>query len=285
MNARISQTIWTLGLYVIILAVSVGIIYPVLWIVFSSFNSSQTMFSSTLIPRNFTLGNYFWLFFDESSKYKLWFMNTLKISSITMVIQVSVVFLIAYAFSRFKFRFKRMGLLMFMTLQILPVSSALIAFYALGILLGLVQKFPHEYLIAIYAGSGIPMNTYLVKGYLDTIPRELDDAAHIDGASNIRTLLQVILPLAKPIIAVQALWAFMIPAQDFILPSLIIRDPDKFTLAVGLQSLISGKNGGGAMEFTKFAAGSLLIAVPIALLFIILQRHLVSGLASGGTKG
>ena len=158
------------GMYLFLIVVCIVIIYPILWIVFSSFNPSQSMFSSTLVPKEMNLDNYIWLFTNPDSNYLLWFKNSMKISLIVMVLQLILVSFTAYAYSRFNFRGKKFGLLIFMVLQILPLTSAMIAFYALGILLGLVQNHAHAYLIAIYVGSAIPGNTYLVKGYLDNIP-------------------------------------------------------------------------------------------------------------------
>jgi len=273
-------------MYALLITLCIIIIYPILWIVFASFNPSQTMYSSSLIPKNMTFGNYLWLFTDPESNYLLWLKNSLKISLVVMVLQVLLVSFTAYAYSRFDFKFKRVGLLAFMALQILPFTSAMVAFYALGILLGLVQNHVHLYLIAIYVGSSIPGNTYLVKGYLDNIPRELDEAAYLDGAGKLDTFFRIIVPLAKPILAVQALWGFMTPLQDFVIAKLLIRDPSQNTLAVGLQTFVEGgKTGGSMMQFTRFAAGALLIAVPIAILYIFLQKYFISGLLSGGTKG
>ena len=283
---KMKKDMMVTGMYAFLVVICITIIYPILWIVFASFNPSQSMFSSTLVPKEMSLSNYIWLFTSPDSKYLLWFRNSLKISVIVMVLQVVLVSFTAYAYSRFTFKGKKFGLLIFMVLQILPPTSAMIAFYALGILLGLVQNHAHAYLIAIYVGSAIPGNTYLVKGYLDNIPKELDEAAYLDGAGNFTTFFLIVMPLAKPILAVQALWAFMTPLQDFVIAKLIIRDPELNTLAVGLQTFVSGSMTGGAqMQFTKFAAGSLLTALPIALLFIFLQKYLISGLTAGGTKG
>ena len=148
----------TTGMYLFLIVVCILIIYPILWIVFSSFNPSQSMFSSTLIPKEMNLDNYIWLFTSPESNYLLWFKNSMKISLTVMVLQLILVSFTAYAYSRFNFKGKKFGLLIFMVLQILPLTSAMIAFYALGILLGLVQNHAHAYLIAIYVGSAIPAN-------------------------------------------------------------------------------------------------------------------------------
>lgn len=126
------------------------------------------------------------------------------------------------------------------------------------------------------------MNAFLVKGYFDTIPRELDESARMDGAGHFRVLFTIMLPLAKPILAVVALFNFMAPFMDFILPRIILRSPENYTLALGLYNFV---NAQFANNFTRFAAGSILIAVPIAIVFLMLQRYLISGLTSGATKG
>ena len=126
------------------------------------------------------------------------------------------------------------------------------------------------------------MNAFLVKGYFDTIPRELDDSAKMDGAGHFRIFFTIMIPLAKPIIAVVALFNFMAPFMDFILPRIVLRSPENYTLALGLFNMV---NDAFANQFTRFAAGSILIAIPIAIVFLFLQRYLISGLMSGSTKG
>ncbi len=138
-------------------------------------------------------------------------------------------------------------------------------------------------LILIYIGGQIPFNAWLVKGYLDTIPRELDEAARIDGAGHFTVFVRIILPLAKPILAVVALFNFMTPLFDFILPSIILNSPEKYTIALGLFNFI---NDQFSNNFTRFSAGgAILIAVPVAIVYLFLQRFLISGLTAGGTKG
>ncbi|MGL4819219.1 MAG: sugar ABC transporter permease, partial [Bacilli bacterium] len=172
------------------------------------------------------------------------------------------------------------GLLLFLVLQMIPTFSALIALFVLANMLGLVDS--HLALVFVYVGGSIPMNTYLMKGYLDSIPRELDESARMDGASHWRIYWQIIMPLAKPILAVVAIFQFIGPFTDFILARTLIRSEEKYTLAVGLYEMISKEWGN---SFTTFAAGAVLIAIPIAIVFLSLQKYFVSGLTAGGTKG
>lgn len=165
-------------------------------------------------------------------------------------------------------------------LQMIPQFSALIAIFVLAQMLGLINS--HLALILIYAGGQIPMNTYLMKGYLDAIPKDLDESARMDGAGHFRIFIQIIMPLAKPILAVVAINSFTGPLGDFIISSVIVRSPEMYTLPIGLYNLVSDKMGA---SYTTFAAGALLIAIPVALLFLVLQKQFVSGLTQGGTKG
>ena len=138
------------------------------------------------------------------------------------------------------------------------------------------------FLILIYVGGGIPMNAWLMKGYFDTVPYDLDESAKLDGAGHLRILWQIVLPLVKPMIAVQALWAFMGPFGDYMLSKFLLRSQEYYTVAVGLQTFISDVKN---QKVTLFAAGAILIAVPISILFFFLQKNFVSGLTDGGTKG
>lgn len=266
--------------YIIIGIMCAIIIYPVLWIIGSSFNPGDSLSGSKMIPENATLNHYKELFDLENSDYLLWYFNSIKISVMTMVLTVISVSFTAYAFSRYRFVGRKNGLMTFLILQMIPNFAALIAIYVLATRTGLIDT--HLGLVLLYVGGQIPMNTWLMKGYLDTIPRDLDESAKMDGAGHLRIFFQIVMPLAKPIIAVVALFSFVAPFGDFILAKILISSSDKYTLAVGLYSMV-GKQFGA--EFTKFAAGSVLIAIPIALLFLLLQKYFVSGLTAGGTKG
>lgn len=266
--------------YIVILAMIAIILYPILWIVGSSFNPGNSLSGSSIIPKDATLKHYKELFDPAQSDYLIWYWNTIKICVLTMLLSVALVCMTAYSFSRFRFVGRKNGLMTFLILQMIPNFAALIAIYALANLTGLLDT--HLALILVYTGGAIPMNTYLMKGYLDTIPKELDESARMDGAGNLRIFWQIVMPLAKPMIAVICLFTFITPFTDFILARILLRSEDKFTLAVGLYEMIADQFGN---EFTLFAAGSVLIAVPISLLFLSLQKYFVSGLTAGGTKG
>jgi arabinogalactan oligomer / maltooligosaccharide transport system permease protein len=266
--------------YLIILLMAAAVIYPLLWVVGSSFNPGQSLSGSTMFPKNPTLAHYSFLFDTDKTNYVHWYLNSLKISVLTMVLTVIVVSFTAYSFSRYRFLGRKNGLMTFLVLQMIPNYAALIAIFVLANRTGLIDT--HLGLILIYVGGQIPMNTWLMKGYLDTIPKELDESAKMDGASHIRVFWQIVMPLAKPIIAVVALFSFIAPFGDFILARIILRTDENFTMAVGLYEMVAKQFGN---EFTTFAAGSVLIALPIALLFLMFQRYFVSGLTAGGTKG
>jgi len=266
--------------YLVIAVMAVIVFYPLLWIIGSSFNPGNSLSGSTMFPENPTLAHYKHLFDAEKSDYIIWYKNSLKISIITMVLTVASVALTAYSFSRYRFVGRKNGLITFLILQMIPNFAALIAIFVLANRTGLIDT--HLGLILVYVGGQIPMNTYLMKGYLDTIPKELDESAKMDGAGHLRIFFQIVMPLAKPILAVVALFSFIAPFGDFILARILLRSEDKFTLLVGLYELVAKQFGN---EFTKFAAGSVLIAIPIAALFLVFQRYFVSGLTAGGTKG
>jgi arabinogalactan oligomer / maltooligosaccharide transport system permease protein len=266
--------------YLVVLIMFVIILYPLAWIIGSSFNPGQSLSGSSIIPENATFAHYKELFDTSKSNYVFWYMNSLKVSILTMLLTVILVSFTAYSFSRYRFVGRKNGLMTFLILQMIPNFAALIAIYILATLTNLIDT--HLGLILVYVGGQIPMNTWLMKGYLDTIPKELDESAKIDGAGHLRIFFQIVMPLATPIIAVVALFSFIAPFADFIVASILLRTEKNYTLAVGLYELVAKQFGA---EFTTFAAGAVLIAVPIAILFLSFQRFFVSGLTAGGTKG
>lgn len=280
MNRKTKSKIEVAFIYAFFLIMFIIIAYPLFWAVMMSLNSGTNMLVTDLIPKNPTLEHYKWLFTDPRSDYLIWYKNSLLVAVANAVGSVVITSLIAYAFSRYKFIGRKYGLYMFLLLQMFPALMGMVALYILLNTIGLTDSLFG--LLLIYLGGQIPFNAWLVKGYFDTIPKELDEAAKMDGAGHLRVFWTIMLPLAKPILAVVALFNFMAPFMDFLLPRIVLTSPENFTLALGLFNFI---NDQFSTNFTRFAAGAILIAVPIALVFLFLQRYLISGLTAGGTKG
>ncbi|MFD1017815.1 sugar ABC transporter permease [Thalassobacillus hwangdonensis] len=280
MQPKTKSKIEVAFIYLFLLVMFILIAYPLLWTIMMSINPGTNMLVTKMIPENPTLEHYAWLFTDPSSDYVIWYKNSLIVAFVNAIGSVILTSLIAYAFSRYKFVGKKYGLYMFLLLQMFPALMGMVALYILLSTIGLIDSLAG--LILIYLGGQIPFNAWLVKGYFDTIPKELDEAAKIDGAGHLKIFWTIMLPLAKPILAVVALFNFMAPFMDFLLPRIVLTSPEKYTLALGLFNFI---NDQFSNNFTRFSAGAILIAVPIALVFLLLQRYLISGLTSGATKG
>ncbi len=280
MSPKVKSKLEVIVMYTIILIMFIVIFYPLIWTLGLSLNPGRSLFSSSLIPENWSFTHYKWLFFDPNSDYLTWYKNSLFVSIGNTFFSVIIAALAAYAFSRYRFIGRKYGLYGFLLLQLFPVLMGMVAIYLLLNMIGLLDSLVG--LMLIYIGASVPYQVFLIKGYFDTIPRELDEAARIDGAGHFRTFFTIVLPLAKPILAVIALLNFMSPFMDFLLPRIILRSPENYTLALGLFNFVADEF---ANNFTRFAAGSILIAVPIATVFLLLQNYLVSGLTSGATKG
>ncbi|MDU4698009.1 MULTISPECIES: sugar ABC transporter permease [Paenibacillus] len=280
MSGKLKSKLEVAGIYLVIFVMFLVIVYPLIWVFGISLNPGTSMYSATIIPKNASFEHYRWLFTNEDSNYLLWYKNTLIVASAKTVLSLAVTLFIAYAFSRYHFVGRKNGLYVLMLIKIFPVLMGMVAIYILLSLVGLLDSLVG--LILVYVGTSIPTHAFLVKGFFDTIPRDLDEAAKIDGAGHVRVFVQIILPLAVPIIAVVALFNFMAPFMDFLLPRIVIRSPENYTLALGLFNLVNQEFG---QNFTRFAAGSILIAVPIATVFLFFQRYLISGLTAGASKG
>lgn len=265
-------------LYGILIVQTVIVLVPVIWIIGSSMNPGNSLYGSTFIPKNPTFAHYIELF--TKTDFPKWYFNTLKIATLTMVFSVIFITMTAYVMSRFRFKGRKQGLMLMLILQMFPTLLSMTALYVLLWQMNLLNN--HWGLVLIYVGGGIPYNTWLVKGYFDGIPRSLDEAGKIDGASNLTIFRKIILPLAKPIITFVALTSFTGPWMDFLLPRLLIRSAENKTLAVGLYEWVTGQQN---TKFTLFAAGAILVAIPIVILFAFLQKNIVEGLSSGASKG
>lgn len=280
MKQKTKSKIEVTFIYLFIIFMFIVIGYPLFWTLMMSLNPGTNMLVTDLFPANPTLEHYKWLFTNLNSDYLLWYKNSLLVATVNSVGSVIITSFIAYAFSRYKFIGRKYGLYMFLLLQMFPALMGMVALYILLNTIGLTDSLWG--LTIIYLGGQIPFNAWLVKGYFDTIPKDLDDSARIDGAGHLRVFWSIMLPLAKPILAVVALFNFMAPFMDFLLPRIVLTSPENYTLALGLYNFISDQF---STNFTRFAAGSILIAIPIAIVFLALQRYLISGLTSGATKG
>lgn len=267
-----SLTYLYLGLLAII------ILYPLLITVLSAFKSGNVVAFKLESDINFSFDNFTRLF--SETLYGTWYLNTLIIAVVTMIVQTSIVVLTGYAYSRYNFFARKQSLIFFLIIQMIPNIAALTAFFVMALMLNALNQ--GWFLIFLYVGAGIPMNAWLMKGYFDTVPISLDESAKLDGAGHFRRFWQIILPLVRPMVAVQALWAFIGPFGDYILSSFLLREKEYYTISVGLRTFVSDfKN----LKVSFFAAGAILIALPICILFFFLQKNFVSGLTSGGDKG
>lgn len=264
--------------YLFLTVLTIIILYPILITASSAFKPGNIAAFTLEWSDSRTLNNFTRLF--NETLYLDWYKNTLIIAVVTMIMQVTIVTLAGYTYSRYRFKGRKNSLIFFLIIQMVPTMAALTAFYVLAMLLGALDQY--WFLTLIYIGGGIPMNTWLMKGYFDTVPRDLDESAKLDGAGHFRIFAQIILPLVRPMIAVQALWAFMGPFGDFLLAKFLLRTPENLTIAVGLQTFIANPQ---QQKVALFAAGAILAALPICLLFFFLQKNFVSGLTAGGTKG
>lgn len=262
-------------------------LFPVVWIVSASFNPLGTLQSQKLIPDGATLDNYRDLL-TGNHPYTSWFVNTLVIAGLAAVLNTFLSALAAYAFSRMRFRGRRTGLLGVLLIQMFPQLLAFVAIFV--IMVNIADVFPaiglntRAGLVLVYLGGALGVNTWLMKGFFDTVPKELDEAAKVDGATDNQIFFRIILPLTVPILAVVALLSFIFLINDFILANAVLGqgDPDNFTLSIGLFGFVSDNFNA---RWGQFAAGALMAGIPVIVLFLFLQRYIVSGLTQGGVKG
>ncbi|MCR4743125.1 MAG: sugar ABC transporter permease [Treponema sp.] len=265
-------------IYILFILISLFVFYPLVYVVAAAFAPGNNIASLNIIPfgDGFTLKHFIHLF--TKTNYWLWFKNTLIISLWTSVLTVIISSLSAYIFSRFNFAFKKPMLMSLLILQIFPSFVGMIAIYVILLRIGGLDTLWG--LVLVYLAGNIPYNTWMVKSYMDTVSRNLDEAARIDGASHFRIYGQIILPVTKPILSFLAVSSFTGPWMDFIFPKMVLRSTEKQTLALGLFSFVSDKKN----EFTNFAAGSLIIAVPFIIFFLFTQKSMMMSMGSGAVK-
>ncbi|VEU59406.1 sugar ABC transporter permease [Mesomycoplasma neurolyticum] len=270
--------------YFILIIWVMVIIFPVVTMIIASFNIFNPRYIS-LSPKTFQFGldNFSYLFTNPRSLYLNWYLNTLLISFATMFLTVIFVALNGYAYSRFKFKGSKHSLSIIMLLQMIPATASLISLYII-VTLGKELKLDSRImLVFIYSGGAIAGNTFIFKNYLDSISRELDDSAKIDGCGNWKLFTKILLPISKPMLSIIALWTFLIPFGDVILPKFTIVERHYTTLAVGLDTFINAEPK--HVNVGAYSAGALLAAIPPFILFFISQKHIVGNLSDGAVKG
>ncbi|HEX9854436.1 MAG TPA: sugar ABC transporter permease [Acidimicrobiia bacterium] len=262
-------------------------LFPALWTMSAAFNPLGTLTTQQLIPDSVSLVNFRELL-SEDVPFRAWYVNTLVVGGVAAGANMMLSAFAAYAFSRMRFTGRRVGLLTVLLIQMFP---QLLAFIAIFLMMDSISNFFPAVglgtligLILVYMGGAMGVNTWLMKGFFDTIPSSLDESAKVDGATHGQIFFRIILPLAAPILAVMFLLGFIFAINEYILASAILGqgDPSHFTLAVGLSRYLLD---GFTERWGPFAAGSILAGVPVIILFIFLQRYIVSGLTQGAVKG
>ncbi|WP_433717807.1 sugar ABC transporter permease [Actinoplanes sp. CA-051413] len=276
-----SRVGWRHGVAVLALIFS---LFPIVFVVSAALNPLGTLSSTAAVPTGASLGNFGNLLADTD--FARWFGNSVLIAGVSALASVFLSALAAYAFSRMRFRGRRIGLLALLLIQMFPQFLAIVAIFLmfstitdLWPAIGFNQAWG---LILLYLGGALGVNTWLMKGFFDTVPRELDESATMDGASHAQTFFRILLPLVAPILAVTGLLAFIGTINEFLIANVFLTDTDAKTLSVGMYGLVAGERNN---NFGMFCAGTLLTAVPTVLVFQFLQRYIVNGLTAGAVKG
>jgi arabinogalactan oligomer / maltooligosaccharide transport system permease protein len=282
---------WPLHVFVLLMVLVT--VYPILWVLTIAFSGGQSLAITNVPndagfldrlravipwPAHVSAANFVSLFRDQP--FARWLLNSVVVAGMTTVLGVVLACTAAYAFSRFRFPGRRVGLMAFLVSQMFPGTLMLIPLFIILVKwLNLGSTFTG--LVLLYTVTGIPFCVWMMKGYFDTIPKELEESALIDGASQATIFFRIILPLAKPAVAVTALFSFMTGWNEFIQAATFMNREDMYTGPVGLRFFV----GGFSQQWGYFAAGSIVAAIPVMALFLFLQKYLVSGLTAGAVKG
>ena len=269
-------------IYAILSFLSFIWLIPIAWLILVSFRAEPGAYTEYIFPKSYTLDNYIKLFTDTKLfNYPRWFMNTLIVAIVTCIVSTIIVLLTSYALSRLRFKLRKPIMNVALVLGMFPGFMSMIAVYHILKAFNLTQSL--FALVLVYSG-GAALGYYISKGFFDTIPKSIDESAMLDGASKNTIFWKITLPLSKPIVVYTILTSFIAPWMDFIFVSVIMKDNyENYTVALGLFQMLSRENI--YQYFTRFAAGAVLIAIPITLLFIYMQKYYISGIIGGSVKG
>jgi arabinogalactan oligomer/maltooligosaccharide transport system permease protein len=280
---RQASVVLRLILAVILIAFS---IFPILWVLSASLNPTGTLATQRLIPANPGFGNYRTLLTSGQFPYWTWLGNSIKIASITSVLSLAITTIAAYAFSRFRFRARQTMLKAILLIQVFPSVLALVATFLMISQLGDIIPFlglnQHASLILVYLGGAMGINIWLMKGFLDTIPRDIDESAMVEGASDWQIFTRLILPLLRPILIVIGILNYITTYGEFVLARVLLKSTEQYTVMVGLQIFAGAQF---QQRWGVFAAGALIGALPIMIIYLALQDQIVGGLTQGAVKG
>jgi ABC-type maltose transport system permease subunit len=261
-------------------------LFPIIWIVSASLDPRNSLVNLGLIPQGATLSHYETLLSSDIHPFTRWLWNSIKVSTITMVLSVLVSTFAAYAFSRFRFRGRDATLLTVFLIQVFPNSLTIVATFLLiqeiGNYIPSLGLNSHGGLILVYLGGALGINTWLMKGFFDSVPRDLDESAMIDGASNWLIFWRILFPLVRPILAVVGILTFISTYNDYIIALTLLKNTQQQTLAVGLNLFLGEQF---SQQWGVFAAGALIGAIPIVVLYLVMQDYIVGGLTAGAVKG
>ena len=261
-------------------------LFPIIWIVSASLDPRNSLVNLGLIPQGATLSHYETLLSSDIHPFTRWLWNSIKVSTITMVLSVLVSTFAAYAFSRVRFRGRDATLLTVFLIQVFPNSLTIVATFLLiqeiGNYIPSLGLNSHGGLILVYLGGALGINTWLMKGFFDSVPRDLDESAMIDGASNWLIFWRILFPLVRPILAVVGILTFISTYNDYIIALTLLKNTQQQTLAVGLNLFLGEQF---SQQWGVFAAGALIGAIPIVVLYLVMQDYIVGGLTAGAVKG
>lgn len=276
MTGKIVRQVLSYGVLIVFSGIAV---YPILQVLTISLRPADRLLSTSLeiIPPNATLDAYVTLFTDRP--FLTWMWNSLFVSLVVTLTGVALASTTGYAFSRFSFIGKKIGLLSLLTTQMFPATMLLLPLYIMLIQLGLINTYLG--IIIIYSATALPFTIWTMKGYYDTIPYSLEEAARIDGCNQFQAFYKIILPLATPALVITALFSFMTAWAEYIVAAQILQDTSLWTLPLGLKSFESNMT----TEWGLYGASSLIVTIPVVVLFLALSKYLVSGLTLGGVKG
>lgn len=252
-------------------------LFPIFSIIMASLTKGDTFFSTTLIPKDITFSNYTKVL--NETDFKIWMKNSIILCSSVAFIQLFLSVTGAYAFSRMKFKGRKNGLMSLLILQMFPTVMALPAILGVCYKLNLIDQF---WSLIILLAGGSAYSIWLLKGFIDSLPKELDEAAMVDGSSHWVVFTRIILPLSKPMLAVIFLFSFIGVYSEFILTSALMKDPSNQTLATGLRQFI---NNAFSAHWTQFSAAAVMSTIPVAIIFMLLQKFIAKGLTAGAVKG